>query len=146
MISLFFHRSDYAASAGLARSISEDLGVAEEDQNDLLYSLYLDDPMKMGGSRQRFATGILVDKRGKAKKDKLMGMNEEIRNTVYDENEDLSIQKRWKLIEYKSVSLPSVDAAVVQFPFTNGFVSALTHSYKVRGLIRFNGIARVSRM
>ena len=33
---------------------------------------------------------------------------------------------------YHSTTLPKVKAAVLQFPFTNGFVSALTLSHKVR--------------
>jgi len=122
---------DYATSMGLAESIGEDLTVFEKDE-DLLYSVYLDDPMKMGGTRQRFATGILIDRSGRDKKKQLMDVNKEIRATVNVDDEDASIQEVWKQLEYKSTSLPSLDAAVLQFPFTNGFVSALTLSYKVR--------------
>lgn len=125
------HDSDYATSMGLAESIGEDLTVFEKDE-DLLYSVYLDDPMKMGGTRQRFATGILIDRSGRDKKKQLMDVNKEIRATVNVDDEDASIQEVWKQLEYKSTSLPSLDAAVLQFPFTNGFVSALTLSYKVR--------------
>ena len=123
---------DYSTSAGLARSIIEDLAIGEIDQGDFLYSVFLDSPMAMGGATQRFATGILVDKTGRDKKKQLMGMNEGIRAIKYTDDDDYSVDNVWKQIEYKSTSLPSLDAAVVQFPFTNGFVSALTHSYKVR--------------
>ena len=97
----------------------------------------------MGGATQRFATGILVDKTGRDKKKRLMGLNEGIRAVKYtDDDDDYSVEKVWKQIEYKSTSLPSLDAAIVQFPFTNGFVSALTHSYKVRWKGEANGIVR----
>jgi len=126
---------DYATSMGLAESIGEDLTVFEKDE-DLLYSVYLDDPMKMGGTRQRFATGILIDRSGRDKKKQLMDVNKEIRATVNVDDEDASIQEVWKQLEYKSTSLPSLDAAVLQFPFTNGFVSALTLSYKIIPALR----------
>jgi hypothetical protein len=128
---LSFPRSDYASSAGLARAICSDLNIAEKAQSDLIYTLYLDDPTLMGGERQRFAAGILVDKTGRDKKKQLLDMNEEIRKVGFADGEHVPLEKLWGSIEYKSESLPSLDAAVVQFPFTNGFVSALTHSYKV---------------
>ena len=135
--------SDYSTSAGLARSIVEDLDIGEIEQGDFLYSIFLDSPMAMGGANQRFATGILVDKTGRDKKKRLMGLNEGIRAVKYtDDDDDYSVEKVWKQIEYKSTSLPSLDAAIVQFPFTNGFVSALTHSYKVRWKGEANGIVR----
>jgi hypothetical protein len=129
---------DYSTSAGLARSIVEDLAIGEIEHGDFLYSVFLDSPMAMGGATQRFATGILVDKTGRDKKKQLMGMNEGIRAIKYTDDDDYSVENVWKQIEYKSTSLPSLDAAVVQFPFTNGFVSALTHSYKVR----WKGVAK----
>lgn len=119
-------------SPDLARTIASDLKMKENHQSDLIYTIYLDDPTSMSAQHQRFAGGILVDKTGIDKKKQLLGMNKEIRKVVFANDEDIPAEKTWDSIEYKSKSLPSLDAAVLQFPFTNGFVSALTHSYKVR--------------
>mmetsp|Transcript_12683 Transcript_12683/g.29454 ORF Transcript_12683/g.29454 Transcript_12683/m.29454 type:complete len:175 (-) Transcript_12683:57-581(-) len=88
--------------------------------------------MKVGGKYQRFATGILVDNTGLEMGNKLLAMNEEIKKqALAKKSPDLGVHDRFKLQEYLNTSLPSVDAAIVHFPYTNGFVSALFHSYKV---------------
>lgn len=86
----------------------------------------------MAGRSMRYACGILVDKKGEDKKKALIDMNEEIRELQEaNTDEDLSALKLWKLTSYESTSLPSVDAAVLQFPCTNGIVSSLLLQYKV---------------
>lgn len=130
---------DYAASVGLWEYIAEDVNVTSKFYQDFMYSLFLDSPMQMGGERQRFASGILVDNKGmKEHGQKLLDMNPGIakKSAATPNQEDLAPFKRFKLQEYKTVSLPSVDAAVVQFPFTNGFMSAVAASYKVRNKSR----------
>ena len=127
------HQRDYAASASLVDSIAEDLDVKKIDYGDLLYSLYLDDPNRLGGRQQRFACGILVDRKGADMKRTLMGMNKDIKEEQQTaEEEDLPAIKLWKRTVYESTSLPSVDAAVAQFPYTGGLVSALVLHFRVR--------------
>lgn len=128
---------DYAASQGLMRHIGKDLELKPREYPDLLYSLYLDNPWEVGGRRQRFASGILVDNRGKDMKKKLLDMNPSI--LAQQKGKDLSelpAFELWPATEYESTSLPSLDAAVANFPFTNGFVSALILSYKVIPALR----------
>jgi hypothetical protein len=113
-------------------SIGDDLGIKPKEFPDLMYSAYLDDPVGVSGRRQRFASGILVDNSGKDMKKKLLDMNPKIaKKRAGKDITGLPAFELWEVIEYETVSLPSVDAAVVQFPFTDGFVSALFHSYKV---------------
>lgn len=97
-----------------------------------MYSLFLDDGVNMTGRSMRFACGILVDKKGADMKQTLLDMNPEIRE-LQEENtdEDPPALTVWKLTSYEEVSLPSVDAAVVQFPSTNGIVSSLVLQYRV---------------
>lgn len=123
---------DYAASGSLVESIANDAKIKKREYGDLLYSLYLDDPLTTGGRTLRFACGILVDRKGKDIMKALLGMNDEIRKLQTPDDEDIPAFNLWKRITYESISLPSLDAAVVQFPYTNGIVSALVLSYRVR--------------
>jgi hypothetical protein len=126
-------KRDYAASGSLIELIASDVEVRPRREiGDLLYSLYLDDPMIIGGRFPRFASGILVDRKGVDKKKMLLGMNDVIRQLQTPEDKDLPLFELLERTTYESTSLPSVDAAVVQFPFTNGIVSALVLSYRVR--------------
>lgn len=117
----------------MIESIATDIEVhPKKEIGDLLYSLYLDDPMTIGVRPPRFASGILVDRKGADKKKTLLGMNDVIRQRQISENDDLPAYKLWECTTYESTLLPRVDAAVVQFPFTDGIVSALVLSYRVR--------------
>lgn len=103
------------------------------------YHVYLDDPMVVSSTRTRWMSGVLV---ADSEKDvycgPLLAKNAEI-DMVFTLNkkkglkaEDMSPKAVFDQTEYKLIDLPSVDSLVVQFPFTNGFVSALLFSYKVR--------------
>lgn len=145
-----FASLDYAASMGLGRLIQKDL-LAEFPKDveeakkleekrlieEMTYHLYLDDPTRMGGRRQRFMTGIMAGEAGIPKMNKLQAMNRgKTKKLTEAQKEDMSAQKYFETIPYEMVDLPSVDALVLQYPFTNGFVSALMFSYRVSG----NGI------
>jgi hypothetical protein len=130
----FMIQRDYFAAESMIETIASDAKVhSKRDRGDFLYSLFLDDPTTgmMSGTHLRFACGILVDKKGQDKKQTLLEMNKEIRKLQTPEDADLGVLKLWKRLTYETTSLPSVDAAVVHFPFTNGIVSALVLSYKV---------------
>jgi hypothetical protein len=124
---------DYAASASLIESIALDVQVhPKQEVGDLLYSLFLDDPTTtLNGHNLRFACGILADNEGQDKKQTLLEMNEEIRKLQTPDDSDLSVLQMWERLTYKTTPLPSVDSAVVQFPFTDGIASALVLNYKV---------------
>lgn len=125
-------KRDYASSGSLVERIGDDLHLNKKEYGDLLYSLFLDDGANMTGRQMRFACGILVDKKGEEKKQSLLDMNEEIR-VLQEANtdEDPPALTLWKQTSYESTSLPSVDAAVVQFPCSNGIVSSLVLQYRV---------------
>jgi hypothetical protein len=83
--------------------------------------------MIITAQRQRFGTGIIVDGSGKSIKRKVLSMNEAIaKMPPVETSDDVSTRQKWEFSD-----LPSVDAAIVQFPSTNGFVSALITSYRV---------------
>jgi len=127
-------KRDYAASMGLVRFIGDELGLKAKELADVIYSIYLDDPhIVSGGRQQRFASGILLSKKDKGDKTKkkLLAKNDQIRLATKDEMHDLGARELWPKLKYESRSLPKVKAAVVQFPFTNGFVSALILSWKI---------------
>ena len=67
-----FANRDYAASGGMGRRIQEDLVGPGDKQSaekrkveEITYHVYLDNPMRMGGRRQRWMTGIMVGNQGK---------------------------------------------------------------------------------
>ena len=101
---------DYAASGGHGRRIAEDWALAttstEEKEDPLklegaekdefkqrkktmankLYNVFLDDPFMMGGTRQRYMTGVLVSDADKAEFcDPLMEQNPKIE--IVEENQ-----------------------------------------------------------
>lgn len=139
------HR-DYAASMGLGRRVAKDvLGSAkltntpQKEVEKILYHMYLDNPMEIGGRKLRWATGILVADSEKEKIDKLLSLNTPTddqatpkRYPTDDEMGNLSATQVFGMLPYELADVPSVDALVVQFPHTHGFVSALVMSYKVR--------------
>ena len=118
---------DYAATYGYFEQISRELNITQARQADLIYALYLDDPMLVAAQRQRFGTGVLVGGSEKSIKAKVLSMNAAIAKLppVPTSEAELAHQM-WAFSD-----LPSVDAAVIQFPSTNGFVSALITSYRV---------------
>lgn len=130
---------DYAAVNSLTEAVAKNLGVKEKDHGDTLYSLFLDDPLVINGRNQRFASGILLNENtvtGKQennneRKNLLMEMNDEIVDPTEKEINELAAYELWSRLKYQTQELPKTKAAVVQFKFTNGFVSALVHSYKV---------------
>jgi hypothetical protein len=152
---------DYAASMGQARRIADDWAWATldvQEKGDMqklekeekaqykklkkgldskLYHIYFDDTMKMGGTRQRYTTGVLVSDADKAEYcDPLLSKNEAIeqlaRKNARIPLDEKSAGDIFDETPYEIVDLPSVDSLVVQFPFTSGFVSSLIFSYKVR--------------
>jgi len=134
---------DYAASFGLARTIrkeileSEGKNWKEEESEDvkefeaITYQLYLDDPMLMGGRRQRWATGILTGDKGMARCKAMLATNKDRPPFLPNDRYDLSAKEYFEKLTYNHVDFPAVDSLVLQFPHTHGFVSALTLSYKV---------------
>ena len=128
---------DVAATVGMWGTVGKTANVSTADYPDLMYSLYLDNPMDVSGGRQRSGTGLLLDKKGLEEKgqgllDSNPSLEEEYAKMDETAKEDLTASARFKLLPWDSTTLPSVDAAVVQFPHTGGFVSALVSSYKVR--------------
>lgn len=143
---------DYAASMGGIRLLEEDLDSiqdkddAEEDGKTengelnldmdsvkpapkgsfahLTYSIFMDNTdVPVGNGMGRFCSGVLLDPTTLYLKDKLLEMNSFTRRT---RNED----DFWSH-EYSVTTLPSVRAVTAMFPFTNGFISALIHQFKV---------------
>jgi hypothetical protein len=137
----FVYRSaqrDYAAASSLAKQIRDDLGFKSEySGDDIIYHVYLDDPSRMGGRRQRWMTGILVDNSGEEYMQQLLSFNEEIKKNPISHEDMLQepVREVWPRLLYEQEDLPSVDALVLNFPFTNGFVSSLVHSYRVSSKI-----------
>jgi hypothetical protein len=122
-------KRDYAASASMIRSVAEEGSIKTEQYDDLLYTFYLDDTSVIPSGKQRFSGGMLLDKQQtKEFKPTLMALNEQ--RPGYEEGASATALYQ-NLLHYESCSVPSVDAAVANFPFTNGFVSALIHDFKV---------------
>jgi hypothetical protein len=137
-----FTSRDYAATGSLMESIGKDVGIKPKDFADTMYTVYLDEPSTVAGRQQRFACGYLAtDVEGKKIKKALLEKNDEKTAPTAEELYDLPARSLWPTLLYESQSLPSVKAAVVQFPFTNGFVSALVHSYKVIPALRAHVLA-----
>eukprot|EP00579_Thalassiosira_antarctica_P008677 CAMPEP_0201889628 /NCGR_PEP_ID=MMETSP0902-20130614/30446_1 /ASSEMBLY_ACC=CAM_ASM_000551 /TAXON_ID=420261 /ORGANISM="Thalassiosira antarctica, Strain CCMP982" /LENGTH=296 /DNA_ID=CAMNT_0048420265 /DNA_START=99 /DNA_END=989 /DNA_ORIENTATION=- len=131
---------DYAASTGTLRTVSADLGIAEDggsgnliireegvplDTADLLYSILLDDTGLVPGGMTRFMSGALLAKSSEGGK-KMKKMLLEVNKDVKEEGGTHSKETR-----YEVGSLPKVDAAVAQHPFTAGAWSAILQSYKI---------------
>jgi hypothetical protein len=137
-----FTSRDYAASGSLMESIGKDAALKPKDFADIMYTVYLDEPTSVSGRQQRFACGYLAtDVDGKKVKKGLMEKNDEKTPPTEAEIYELPARNLWPALLYESQSLPSVKAAVVQFPFTNGFVSALVHSYKIIPALRKHVLA-----
>jgi hypothetical protein len=148
-----FAARDYAASPSLARYIRKDdlqFTGMESVGDELMYYLFLDDPSRMGGRRQRFMTGMLMGTRSVGGSDDQDEKEAEYMKTLLSKNPallakpiqkeeyaELSAMELWARLPYETADLPSVDALVLHFPFTNGFVSALILGYKVGFSVSF---------
>lgn len=102
-----------------------------------MYHIYLDNPMEVSGMYQRWMTGVLVSDAEKADFcDPLLAQNPHIEKLVAKNRHFSADEKNAREVfhetMYEMVDLPSVDSLVLQFPFTDGFISALIFSYKVR--------------
>jgi len=132
---------DFATTGGIWRRISKDLqpkieGAPEldfEDDSamikfdDSLYAVYVDDFTNGFG---RYFSGILIDGSQSELKNRLLETN--VNTDIHEKNrDDKSAENRFLRLKYEVGDLPSVRAAVATFPFTDGFVSALLHNYKV---------------
>eukprot|EP00559_Dactyliosolen_fragilissimus_P008398 CAMPEP_0184863866 /NCGR_PEP_ID=MMETSP0580-20130426/12904_1 /TAXON_ID=1118495 /ORGANISM="Dactyliosolen fragilissimus" /LENGTH=279 /DNA_ID=CAMNT_0027362443 /DNA_START=196 /DNA_END=1035 /DNA_ORIENTATION=+ len=142
---------DYAASAGLVRHVATDLNLEEDQKGNLIFSLYIDNmEQKVPFGKERFFGGILIDDTKSHLKETLLNSNN---NNIHDQEQDLLQQKLEQndpqskansnvqteqntdsqLYEgnYQLGSLPSVNAIHAKFVYTDGFISALIHNYKV---------------
>jgi hypothetical protein len=125
----FCHYRDYAATHGLLETMGTEVNVTQNEQGDLFYTLYFDNPMEHGGSYQRFVTGILlVDASRKSLEQTLLPKptNKKGRKNQPTDDNQTPPSNIWSKSD-----LPSVDAGVLEFPCTFGFVSALMMSYRV---------------
>lgn len=135
---------DYAASMSLTERVARDLSLKESHYGNTMYNLYLDDPLAVNGRRQRFASGILLNEAtstpkqesNEERKKVLMDIDAEVVPATKKERAEMAAWELWPKLNYHTVQLPSVKAAVVEYTFSNGFVSALLHSYKVFPAIR----------
>jgi hypothetical protein len=143
---------DYATTGGIWRRISLDLEVpsveptlnlngddntnnesssssSESLYDEYLYSVYVDNIESGFG---RFFNGILIDHSKNELKERLLATNEivDLINDGGGGGEDTA-EKSFTRMKYEVGDLPSVRSAVATFPFTDGFVSALIHNYKV---------------
>ena len=127
---------DYAAAMSLHKTIRQDLEYKSEyGVDDLVYHIYLDDPTTMGGRRQRWTSGILVgeDQTGTEQRNKLLAKNDAIHANplTADDYDQMAATDLWPRLPYDEADLTAVDALVLNFPFTNGFVSSLVLAHRV---------------
>lgn len=132
---------DYASSGGLARSITRDLIDAQLAQEremvpqykleGLMCNVFLDDPSKVGGTRQRFMSGMLTS--NEEYKSLLMGLNDETKRSEFtkDELHEMSAAKVFRTLPYEVARLPPADSLVAQFPWTGGVSSMLVQTLKI---------------
>lgn len=124
---------DFATTGGIWRRIAEDLNLHDltlegdegEKFDEILYAVYIDN---LDGAFGRYFNGILIDNSKDELKDRLLALNED--NDKVDKNDE-STTAQFQRLRYEVGDLPSVRCAITTFPFTDGFVSALIHNYKV---------------
>lgn len=126
-------KRDYAAAPSLQEQILKDLNLKKRQQADVIYSIYLDHPGQVSSGRsQRFASGFLAKtKEDKALKQSLLNMNPNIQPPTRADILELPAYQLWTRLRYKEASLPKVKAAVINFPFTDGFVSSMMHTLRI---------------
>jgi hypothetical protein len=149
---------DYASTGGSFRRVTEDLhnSITQDNKikkdsysNDIyqayepyLHAVYVDNlEYQVPSGTERYFSGILIDKSQIAWQNALMDLNKSIiapnpspNNNEKKEKKDeerLSFSEMFSSTKYEIADLPSLRASVAVFPYTNGFVSALLHQYKV---------------
>lgn len=142
-----FTARDYAASGGLGRQIMEELIKTQQEQKkefivqykleEQVHHLFLDDPTGKGGSRQRFASGLLIPKSKKETDETveiLMGLNDDTKRTDYTKEElhSMGAIDVFVKLPYETTELPTSNALVLQFPWTGGISSIMVQTMKVR--------------
>lgn len=142
-------KRDYAASSSFERNIAEGVGGGlRHDTVDQVYSIFLDHPAKIAdGRRLRFASGYILGN-PKSKLDgpqtriRLLGYNDKITPPTKTEILELPAEELWRKLKFKETKLPEIKAGVVNFPFTNGFVSCLVFSMKILPALHKYAIAQ----
>lgn len=131
-------KRDYAASGSLERNIAEAVGDGlRHNTVDQVFSVFLDHPAKItDGRRLRFASGYLVGNPksqldGPKTHKRLMELNSKITSPTKTEILELPAEELWRKLKFKETKLPKVKAGVINFPFTNGFVSCLVFSMRI---------------
>lgn len=121
---------DYAATGGLWRRIRRDLRTEHHLEDDKsfdkdLYAVFIDvDSSNIAGTG-RFFTGVL--NADSDTRQRILDVNGEVsKRDVNDEK-----YTKFDFMEYDIENLPNAKCAVATFPYTDGFVSALLHNYKV---------------
>ena len=114
---------DYASTGGFWREIRGNLQPDTSDIDDSvfdddIYAVYIDFDSPFGGVG-RFFTGVLIDESKTFMKERLLEKN--ISAKTKDDTDT----------HYEVGDLPSVRCVTATFPWTDGFVSALLHNYKV---------------
>mmetsp|Transcript_22526 Transcript_22526/g.25642 ORF Transcript_22526/g.25642 Transcript_22526/m.25642 type:complete len:437 (+) Transcript_22526:600-1910(+) len=131
----FYYKSstrDYAATHGLWDEMGTALNISRNDYSDLVYALYLDNPMEVGGGQQRFATGLLFDKKKKDKNYQPQIIQEMTSTNINNDKKESSNLEEYQNQPWEKQELPSTKGVTTtQFPHTGGFVSALLISYRV---------------
>jgi len=105
---------------------------------DLFYTLFLDNSGdgSVGALNQRYASGMLNG--SSEDKETLLSKNAKTKKLSKAEQEEKSFMELKDTIHYETATLPKVKALACNFPFTNGFVSALITTYKlVPGLMNY---------
>lgn len=116
------HTQDVAAAMSKVRCALDDVKAADADeQADTLYSLYADESSRVPSGETRFFVG---------------GLGNEIATALSGiasvDSKDRKLSEFCDGRAYETTKLPTdVKAGVAQFPFTNGFVSALLLTYKI---------------
>jgi hypothetical protein len=107
--------------------------VDEDDSgfDDILYAVYIDLDTTYSGVG-RYFSGILIDESMASYRQTLLDRNKE---SIFPNKTDEETAK-YDHIPYEVGDLPCVRALVATFPWTDGFVSALLHNYKVFPALR----------
>lgn len=133
----FIEHKDYATTGGFWRMTRSHLGNGNDSAgdskiyDDILYAVYIDLENPWSGVG-RYFSGILIDESKTSLKQALLDRNE---NATWNRNDNDELTK-YDHLPYEIGDLPSVRSVVATFPWTDGFVSALLHNYKVFPALR----------
>ena len=150
---------DYVASMGLGRRIRKNVleafpkeddatkGISVNERKkmieDKFYHVYLDNPEAVGGAHMRWMSGVLASDAEEKMSycDPLFDKNPGIAREAETHRDEPENEKKasdlFAQALYQSADLPSVKSLAIKFPFTNGFLSGLVFSYKVRPYIEY---------